>query len=496
MKSRRNRLRCQPPTRDSSSKRDGWVAGGAICVACTLSLLRLPPSSLGYVIAGGAVPLRPSFCSPQRPSCGLFMGEERWAGARSVPDNQSPSGRFQSRARGISDWFRARTPPSESGSGARSSSFGMESFVSGFGSISGGGGGGGGDNSTDGGASSSGAFGDGDSSGGVDSLVLASGVDGGRNERGASSAAAAVLGPLLAFFSALLAPLLALLGGAWRGYTALLTERPLVTKAFTAGLIAFVGDLGAQIFEHSRFGGSGRWTSDRRRSLAVMIDGVFLTGPGLHFLYGLLEATIPTSGGRLPAALPAMLHVLFDTFVFDPMFVCSFFCMTGVLERRPLLGDVVPQLQREYWAALRGSWGVSIVFWPIQYWTFRYMPLQFRVMVVNLCDVCWTATLSFFSHRDEAAAGELGAGRSKPAAVTGAATGRSRTAATAAARSEQPQRSSVVAAGGDDVRRGSGSGVNKRRKSRAGSGVTLRARTGKKEATAGRGALAVVSSCG
>lgn len=82
---------------------------------------------------------------------------------------------------------------------------------------------------------------------------------------------------------------------------------------------------------------------DTRRLLAVGVDSVFVTGPALHTLYEFLERLVPTNtGGFLPAAF----HVLVDTFVFDPIFVASFFCTTGLLESRSLKEDILPALRR------------------------------------------------------------------------------------------------------------------------------------------------------
>ena len=82
---------------------------------------------------------------------------------------------------------------------------------------------------------------------------------------------------------------------------------------------------------------------DTRRLLAVGVDSVFVTGPALHTLYGLLEHVLPTNSGGF---VPALWHLLVDTFVFDPMFVASFFCTTGILESRSFRRDIVPALRR------------------------------------------------------------------------------------------------------------------------------------------------------
>lgn len=42
---------------------------------------------------------------------------------------------------------------------------------------------------------------------------------------------------------------------------------------------------------------------------------------------------------------------------------------------------------------------VSFFFCPLQFITFRYLPLEFRVLSVNVGDIAWTSVLSYFSHK-------------------------------------------------------------------------------------------------
>eukprot|EP00903_Cladosiphon_okamuranus_P008990 g8600.t1 len=202
----------------------------------------------------------------------------------------------------------------------------------------------------------------------------------------------------------------------WGLYAVWLRQSPLVTKALTSGVLALGGDMAAQFFEFRQQAARGRkgmFLKDTRRLLAVAIDSILITGPALHTLYGLLERLIPTAAGGF---IPAASHLLIDTLVFDPMFVTSFFCVTGILESRSLKQDVLPALRREFWPAVRGSWVVSFCFCPLQFITFRYLPLQFRVLSVNVCDIVWTSVLSYFSHKatpapEEATREDDGAGR-------------------------------------------------------------------------------------
>lgn len=55
-------------------------------------------------------------------------------------------------------------------------------------------------------------------------------------------------------------------------------------------------------------------------------------------------------------------------------------------------------MKREYWSALKGGWAVSLLFLPIEFSTFRFLPVHLRVLMVNLTDVLWTAVVSYFSH--------------------------------------------------------------------------------------------------
>lgn len=128
--------------------------------------------------------------------------------------------------------------------------------------------------------------------------------------------------------------------------------------------------------------------------MAVFLEGLLVTGPGLHFLYGALEKWIPSQ----ISLWNSVVHVAADEFLFDPLFVLGFFLICGVLEGKDVHQDIVPQIKDEYWAALKGGWIVSLLFLPLEFATFRCLPVQFRVLVVNLTDVAWTAVVSYFTH--------------------------------------------------------------------------------------------------
>ena len=76
-------------------------------------------------------------------------------------------------------------------------------------------------------------------------------------------------------------------------YATLLETHPVRTKSLTAGSLAVVGDVLAQLIE---FGSDLRDSDimfDRRRIFAMFIEGTFVSGPMLHFVFELYEYIIP-----------------------------------------------------------------------------------------------------------------------------------------------------------------------------------------------------------
>eukprot|EP00322_Chrysochromulina_rotalis_P016074 CAMPEP_0115867114 /NCGR_PEP_ID=MMETSP0287-20121206/20600_1 /TAXON_ID=412157 /ORGANISM="Chrysochromulina rotalis, Strain UIO044" /LENGTH=209 /DNA_ID=CAMNT_0003321707 /DNA_START=60 /DNA_END=686 /DNA_ORIENTATION=+ len=111
----------------------------------------------------------------------------------------------------------------------------------------------------------------------------------------------------------------------WQAYSAVLDSQPLLTKSATAGFVGGLGDLVAQrMEEHSQF--------DLERFLAVVFDGTFVSGPGLHLGYHILEKHIPCACGG--SVRNVLMQVAVDELLFDPIFVGAFFFSTGAVEHK------------------------------------------------------------------------------------------------------------------------------------------------------------------
>ena len=185
-----------------------------------------------------------------------------------------------------------------------------------------------------------------------------------------------------------------LLAVCWQAYMNVLERHPVFAKAVTAAAVGGIGDAVAQRLTQP----TSAW--DHERFLAVCFDGLLISGPFLHLGYGWLERRWPCSrGGQLRHV---GLQLLIDECVFDPLFIGAFFFSTGAVERQYPILDTLPTLRRQYWSTLRGAFATSLAFTPIQFVSFRYLPVQTRVLVVNVCDVLWYAAVSLGRHVERA----------------------------------------------------------------------------------------------
>ena len=120
--------------------------------------------------------------------------------------------------------------------------------------------------------------------------------------------------------------------------------------------------------------------------------------------YAWLERVLPAQQRGMRSLRNAVLQVSIDELIFDPLFVGLFFFSTGAVERQHPWRDTLPHLREQYWPTLRGACLTSLAFTPIQFCSFRYLPVKCRVLVVNMCDVLWYAAVSFGRHNNRGGA--------------------------------------------------------------------------------------------
>lgn len=212
-------------------------------------------------------------------------------------------------------------------------------------------------------------------------------------------------------------------------------KKPVRTKCFTAGILAAFADFLAQLIEnHSNLREDSTGEYDQRRMFAMFVEGFFVSGPLLHYVFEVYEHHFPIcleectnydddlptnadgfleptcTSGRSEWSYPrewnasrrmflnAFLHVAFDQIFMAFIYVGAIMIVTSFVEGH---GDeLAEELENDYFTAVKASWIASLGLAPIQFLAFRFLPARYRVLAVNLQDVVWVCIMSYVTHRN------------------------------------------------------------------------------------------------
>ena len=138
---------------------------------------------------------------------------------------------------------------------------------------------------------------------------------------------------------------------------------------------------------------------DYRRGIARFLECLLISSPLMHYGYELFEYILPVaSGGGVGRSVAALSHVVADSVFLDGIFVCTGIIATGLLEGHSLRRHVLPNLRNVYLPTMKASVCTSSALIPLQFLSFRFLPVQLRVLSVNAVDLIWTGVVSFVSH--------------------------------------------------------------------------------------------------
>jgi hypothetical protein len=176
-------------------------------------------------------------------------------------------------------------------------------------------------------------------------------------------------------------------------YDRWLRDSPLLTKAGTSALLFGLGDRIAQRIESSD-------TDDRselaernslQRTARMMVWGGFLFAPVGHAWYNFLEKAVR---GKSSAAV--VKKIAADQLIFSPPLSLAFFTYAGCSEGKPLRETVETAV-----AKLPPTLAVNWTVWPLVHvCTFGFVPLQYRIMFINVVNIGWSAFLSRMASKD------------------------------------------------------------------------------------------------
>ncbi|CAH0483082.1 unnamed protein product [Peronospora belbahrii] len=178
-------------------------------------------------------------------------------------------------------------------------------------------------------------------------------------------------------------------------YDRWLQDSPLLTKGITSAILFGLGDRLAQRVETAEtLHGDESDVEDRyglERTARMMVWGGLVFGPLGHVWYNFLEKTIQ---GNSTAAI--IKKIAADQLVLAPPLALAFFTYAGSAEGKPLR-DTVQSAVTKFRPTLAVNWAV----WPLVHvGTFGFVPLQYRVLYINLANVGWSAFLSQMASND------------------------------------------------------------------------------------------------
>ncbi|EFJ42510.1 hypothetical protein VOLCADRAFT_107206 [Volvox carteri f. nagariensis] len=174
----------------------------------------------------------------------------------------------------------------------------------------------------------------------------------------------------------------------WKSYIEELKTRPLRTKCITSACVAGLSDVVAQLII------SGHYKSVKR-TLAVACFGALYTGPSAHYWQKFMEQLF---SGRKDFKT-VLQKVLVDQLTYGP--VCNVLFMsfaTLVLEGKPF-SFVRQKIAKDYPGVQLNGWRL----WPLAALiNYRFVPLQFRVLFINVVAFIWTTFLLLKAKRAQA----------------------------------------------------------------------------------------------
>lgn len=167
----------------------------------------------------------------------------------------------------------------------------------------------------------------------------------------------------------------------WRRYVSLLNRRPALMQCLTSGFLGANGDVIAQKLVEKKQWKDYDWI---RTGRFTVLTGVYIA-PILVGWFRILERVRGT-----PMIVP-LKRLAIDQTIFAPFFLATIlFTLRSLEGKRP--SETWSQLKLDYLPILK----FNLAFWPpVQLFNFYLMPLNFRVIIVQLGSLVWNTYVSY-----------------------------------------------------------------------------------------------------
>ncbi|KAI1432847.1 hypothetical protein GGR50DRAFT_555706 [Xylaria sp. CBS 124048] len=165
----------------------------------------------------------------------------------------------------------------------------------------------------------------------------------------------------------------------FRWYQRSLTTRPLLTQSITTAVLFAVGDITAQQAVEKK----GLEKHEYARTARMFAYGGAIFGPAATTWFGVLSKRVVLRNKNAEI----LARVAADQLIFAPTFIGIFLSSMAVLEG----GSPGEKIEKSYVSALTTNWMI----WPfVQLANFKFVPLQHRVLAVNVISIGWNCYLS------------------------------------------------------------------------------------------------------
>eukprot|EP01023_Acetabularia_acetabulum_P015994 TRINITY_DN17886_c0_g1_i2.p2 TRINITY_DN17886_c0_g1~~TRINITY_DN17886_c0_g1_i2.p2 ORF type:complete len:204 (-),score=17.62 TRINITY_DN17886_c0_g1_i2:667-1278(-) len=179
----------------------------------------------------------------------------------------------------------------------------------------------------------------------------------------------------------------------WNNYQKQLQKNPLLTKSVTSFVGFGLGDILAQSLT-----GSERY--DLARTVRMSVYGGVIMGPLAHNWFNFLDKVVLPKHPQSPLAIVGKMFL--DQVVQAPFGLSIFYAYQETLQGRAEMAPTV--IQEKLLPTLLMTWK----FWPLAHLVnFSVIPLEQRILYVNVVSVFYTCLLSRLEATDQVPVPEL-----------------------------------------------------------------------------------------
>ncbi|KAK9268585.1 hypothetical protein L1049_000339 [Liquidambar formosana] len=192
----------------------------------------------------------------------------------------------------------------------------------------------------------------------------------------------------------------------WNWYQKCLSSHPVKTQVISSGFLWGVGDIAAQSITHSTAkkrlqisDADVKFKINWKRVAITSMFGFGFVGPLGHFWYEGLDRFIRLRLQLQPKSVRFVAtKVAMDSLIFGPFDLFVFFTYMGFCAGKNV-AQVKEDLKRDFLPALILEGGV----WPIvQVANFRYVPVRYQLLYVNVFCLLDSAFLSWVEQQKDA----------------------------------------------------------------------------------------------